>query len=65
VAFELEITEYTVQFHRGHIRRKMRAPQAALTGFRRRLNVLKRLHSKSKEQGDSSDSYKLNNCIFL
>jgi hypothetical protein len=26
---------------------------------------LKRLHSKSKEQGDSSDSCKLNNYIFL
>jgi FixJ family two-component response regulator len=63
VAFELGITEYTVQLHRGHIMRKMEADsfaalvrmadkvclhipdrqesaqQAALTGFRPRLNV--------------------------
>src|SRR6201987_3396388 len=63
VAFELGITEYTVQLHRGHIMRKMEADsfaalvrmadkvclhtpdrqespqQAALTGFRARLNV--------------------------
>ena len=29
VAFELGITEYTVQFHRGHIMRKMRADSFA------------------------------------
>lgn len=63
VAFELGITEYTVQLHRGHIMRKMEADsfaalvrmadkvclhmpdrqespqQAAVTGFRPRLNV--------------------------
>jgi FixJ family two-component response regulator len=44
VAFELGITEYTVQFHRGHIMRKMRADSFA--GLVRMADRLSPNHQK-------------------
>jgi FixJ family two-component response regulator len=47
VAFELGITEYTVQFHRGHIMRKMRADSfAALVRMADKLSANRQQHQQ-------------------
>ncbi len=46
-AFELGITEYTVQIHRGHIMRKMQADSfATLVKLAGRLNLAPPVESK-------------------